>query len=69
MLVLGIGALGQIAPAPAYHVIVASEAADAISHLAFDGVTLSVDRTIPVGLMPNDMYEVFETISTLDEAT
>ena len=57
MLVLGIGALGQIAPAPApaYHVIVASEAADAISHLAFDGVTLSVDRTIPVGLMPNDI--------------
>jgi DNA-binding beta-propeller fold protein YncE len=41
--------------APAYRIIVASEAADAVSHLTFDGTTLAVERTVPVGLMPNDI--------------
>ena len=41
--------------APLYHLIVASEAADAISHLTFDGTTLTVTRTVPVGIMPNDI--------------
>jgi DNA-binding beta-propeller fold protein YncE len=41
--------------APTYHVIVASEAADAVSHLTFDGARLAVDRTVPVGIMPNDI--------------
>ena len=40
---------------PTYHIIVASEAADAISHLTFGPQGLRVDRTIPVGLMPNDI--------------
>jgi DNA-binding beta-propeller fold protein YncE len=41
--------------APVYRLIVASEAADAISHLTFGPQGLRVDRTIPVGLMPNDI--------------
>lgn len=41
--------------APLYRLIVASEAADAISHLTFDGTTLTVTRTVPVGIMPNDI--------------
>jgi DNA-binding beta-propeller fold protein YncE len=38
-----------------YWVYVASEAADAISRLRFDGSSLTVERTIPTGLMPNDV--------------
>jgi len=41
--------------AATYHLIVASEAADAVSHLTFDGARLTVDRTVPVGIMPNDI--------------
>ena len=41
--------------APSYHLIVASEAADAVSHLTFDGARLTLDRTVPVGIMPNDI--------------
>ncbi len=51
-LALGIAAVDA---APRYHLIVASEAADAISHLTFDGATLTVTRTVPVGIMPNDI--------------
>ena len=45
------------APAPpaTYTVLVASEAADAVSHLTFGPAGLVVSRTIPVGLMPNDV--------------
>lgn len=41
--------------APVYRLIVASEAADAVSHLTFDATTLTVGRTIHVGVMPNDI--------------
>ena len=43
------------AASPVYHVIVASEAADAITHLTFSSGRLTVDRTVPVGVMPNDI--------------
>lgn len=52
-LALALGA--SVDAAPLYRLIVASEAADAISHLTFDGSTLRVDRTVRVGLMPNDI--------------
>ncbi len=43
-------------PAPAtYTILVASEAADAVSHLTFGPGGFTVTRTIPVGLMPNDI--------------
>jgi DNA-binding beta-propeller fold protein YncE len=41
--------------ATTYRVIVASEAADAIAHLTFADGRLTVDRTVPVGIMPNDI--------------
>ena len=48
--------LGASAAAPAvYRVIVASEAADTITHLSFAAGRLTVDRTVPVGIMPNDI--------------
>jgi DNA-binding beta-propeller fold protein YncE len=45
------------APAPpaTYTILVASEAADAVSHLTFGPGGFTVTRTIPVGLMPNDI--------------
>jgi DNA-binding beta-propeller fold protein YncE len=38
-----------------YRVIVASEAADAVSHLTFAAGRLTLDRTTPIGLMPTDI--------------
>jgi DNA-binding beta-propeller fold protein YncE len=38
-----------------YRAIVASEAADAITHLTFSEGRLTSDRTVPVGIMPNDI--------------
>jgi DNA-binding beta-propeller fold protein YncE len=54
-LILGLGAGAQSPAAPTYRILVASEAADAVSHLTFGPQGLSVDRTIAVGLMPNDI--------------
>jgi DNA-binding beta-propeller fold protein YncE len=42
-------------PAREYHAYVASEAADAISVIRFGPKGLTVDRTLPTGLMPNDI--------------
>jgi len=52
-LVLALGV--TVHGAPTYRIVVASEAADAVSHLTFDGSRLTVDRTVPVGIMPNDI--------------
>ena len=42
-------------PAREYHAYVASEAADAISVIRFGPKGLTVDRTLPTGLMPTDI--------------
>jgi DNA-binding beta-propeller fold protein YncE len=53
VLLAGIG-IGQ-PPPDRYRVLVASESGDIVSHLAWDGATLSVIKTVPVGLMPADI--------------
>ena len=55
LIVLALAVADSLQVAPTYHLIVASEAADAISHLTFGPKGLTVDRTVPVGLMPNDI--------------
>jgi DNA-binding beta-propeller fold protein YncE len=55
VLVVAIGASVQNSDTATYHIIVASEAADAISHLTFGPAGLTVDRTVSVGLMLNDI--------------
>jgi DNA-binding beta-propeller fold protein YncE len=44
-----------LAQDPAYRILVASEAADAVSHLRFANGRLTLERTVPVGVMPNDI--------------
>jgi DNA-binding beta-propeller fold protein YncE len=55
---LALSLLAGAGPATApvsYRILVASEAADAISHLTFSDGRLTLDRTVPVGVMPNDI--------------
>jgi YVTN family beta-propeller protein len=46
---------GAGAPPPAYRVLVASESGDIVTYLAWDGARLTVEKTVPVGLMPADI--------------
>src|SRR5947207_16002612 len=40
---------------PRYHILVASESVDIVTHLTWDGTTFAVDHVVPVGIMPADI--------------
>lgn len=40
---------------PRYHILVASESGDIVTHLTWDGTALAVHHVVPVGIMPADI--------------
>jgi len=40
---------------PRYHILVASESGDIVTHLTWDGTAFAVDHVVPVGIMPADI--------------
>jgi YVTN family beta-propeller protein len=49
------GSLGAQAPDPKYRVAVVSESGDIVTWLKPNGTTLTVERVVPVGIMPADI--------------
>ena len=49
------GCLALRPPPSGYHILVASESGDIVTHLVWDGSRLTVSRVVPVGIMPADI--------------
>src|SRR5947208_11438182 len=50
-----LSAVALRASPPNYHILVASESGDIVTHLTWDGTALTVDHVVPVGIMPADI--------------